>query len=366
MFQAILLIAAFQALFFSVLLITKKSKKLSDKYLFGWLMVLILQILAIRLSMNPPYEKGILWGYSGFCCSMTHGMFLFLYAKSITRSYTTFKAMHTTHLIPCVCCLLIGLIFPKQIDTFIPFIRSLSLVLSLVYIVLSLQTIRKYQTVLTEQYSTTDQLTLNWLKFIIYGLLFFCIGALFFLVTPQLLHFENMPQNELFAVLILAFISVIGFRGLKQSNIFNEKQVVNVLEVPHHQIATPEKTNSYSNYGLKDEDAIKLSECLKVYMEKEKPYLNAELTLKELSESIDTYPHYLSQILNTIFQQNFYDFVNSYRIEEVKKQLLDEKNKHLTILAIAYDCGFNSKSSFNRVFKQRTGVTPSAFVKSAE
>lgn len=99
-------------------------------------------------------------------------------------------------------------------------------------------------------------------------------------------------------------------------------------------------------------------------MDAKKPYLNMYLNLSELAESLNTYPHYLTQILNTIFYQNFYDFINSYRTDEAKNELINPHNNNLTILAIAYNCGFNSKSSFNRIFKQKTGVTPSEYIKS--
>lgn len=96
-------------------------------------------------------------------------------------------------------------------------------------------------------------------------------------------------------------------------------------------------------------------------METEQPYINMDLTLKDLATALDTYPYYITQVLNTVFNQNFYDFINTYRVEEVQRRLSDPQFKNLTILAVAYDCGFNSKSSFNRIFKQKTGLTPSQY-----
>ncbi len=79
---------------------------------------------------------------------------------------------------------------------------------------------------------------------------------------------------------------------------------------------------------------------------------------------LGTHPNYLSQIINEKEGKSFYDFVNSFRVEEFKRLVKDSKNKQFTLLALAYDCGFNSKSSFNRYFKKNTGKTPSEFVKS--
>lgn len=98
-------------------------------------------------------------------------------------------------------------------------------------------------------------------------------------------------------------------------------------------------------------------------MEEKMLYKNMNLTLKDLAKEINVYPHYLTQTLNTVMGHNFYDFVNYYRVEEAKCQLLKLENENLTILAIGYESGFNSKSSFNRIFKMKTGMSPSAYKK---
>ena len=365
MFQVILQIAAFQALFFSMLLITKKSKNLSDKFLFAWLIALASQILFICRSMSASEEMSPTFAYLAFCLSMSHGIFLYLYAKSMTRMHITFHAKKLLNFVLCGCCIVFGLAF-NHVETATLIVRSLSLISTLVYIVLTLHTIHKHQLFLAGHFSSTDRLNLEWLKFLLYGILFFCAGALTFIVTAPLFH-VHIPLNEIFAVLILAFICIIGFKGLKQSTIFNEKILPAVEMETRNAVLSgnTSKNKAYVGYGLKEDEAIKLSERLKTYMERDRIYTNPELSLKDLAAAMETYPHYISQILNTIIHQNFYDFVNTYRVEEAKRQLLEEGNKCLTILAIALDCGFNSKSSFNRVFKQKTGKTPGEFIKSS-
>jgi len=96
-------------------------------------------------------------------------------------------------------------------------------------------------------------------------------------------------------------------------------------------------------------------------MKQEKPYLNQSLSLKDLAKSMDVYPHYITQVLSTITQQNFYDFVNQYRIEEAERLFTSPSKSKYTILSIAYDCGFNSKATFNRVFKEKKGKTPTKY-----
>jgi AraC-like DNA-binding protein len=97
-------------------------------------------------------------------------------------------------------------------------------------------------------------------------------------------------------------------------------------------------------------------------MESERPFLNSDICLHGLSERLNIPDHYLSQVINMRLNRNFYDFINHYRVEEAKRLLTNSKN-HLTILEVAFEVGFNSKSAFNRVFKKYVKKTPSDFKK---
>ena len=96
-------------------------------------------------------------------------------------------------------------------------------------------------------------------------------------------------------------------------------------------------------------------------MEEKKPYTDSNLSLHQLAEMLDMTPHNLSEVINTGLNQNFFDFVNQYRVENVKRDVTDEQKGHLKLLSIALDAGFNSKSSFNAIFKKHTGMTPSEY-----
>ena len=95
------------------------------------------------------------------------------------------------------------------------------------------------------------------------------------------------------------------------------------------------------------------------------PFINAELTVQDLSKQLNISRHHLTELLNNDIGKNFFTFINEYRVEEVKRRLLDARFEHLTIVAIAFESGFNSKSTFNSIFKQNTGNTPSQW-KTAE
>ena len=98
-------------------------------------------------------------------------------------------------------------------------------------------------------------------------------------------------------------------------------------------------------------------------MATEKPYLDADLSLPELANRLAIPSHHLSRVINEQFEANFFDFINQYRIEEVKVRIDNPEYQNLSLLGIAFECGFNTKSAFNRVFKKMTGFTPSEYRK---
>ena len=99
-------------------------------------------------------------------------------------------------------------------------------------------------------------------------------------------------------------------------------------------------------------------------MTDEKLYLDQTLNLKTLAQKLSVSVNHLSQIINEMFNQNFHDFVNQYRVKECIKYLKDESNGRKTVLRIAFECGFNTKATFNSAFKKFTGMTPKEFRKS--
>ena len=99
-------------------------------------------------------------------------------------------------------------------------------------------------------------------------------------------------------------------------------------------------------------------------MEDDKMYLEPNLKINDLAEKLEISSHKLSHLLNSGLKKSFYDFINNYRVEHVKTMFLDESNQNLTILAMAFDSGFNSKSTFNEIFKKATKMTPRDFIKS--
>jgi len=115
--------------------------------------------------------------------------------------------------------------------------------------------------------------------------------------------------------------------------------------------------------GLSGKDQEEIHDMLNRLMEQKKPFTNPDLTLGEMAEQLDVHPNNLSQVINSVAQKNFYDYINSRRVEEFIYLAGRPENQQFTLLSIAYECGFNSKSSFNRNFRRITGLSPSDYLK---
>lgn len=361
MFQIISLIAAFQALFFGVLVITKKNKSMFDKCISAWLLFLTAHILCISISQNVSIPYSNYFNYLACILSGLHGFFLYLCTSALVCN--TQKDIKKEYIIIAGYILIAfaGFILKNSYLYITIVTRILAFLCNTLFIILAVRLFHRYKKFLQTNFSNIDMLSFNWMRLLAFGLIILLSGALILVILCEFFSFP-ISLFSVFAVMVLLFVNVLGFRGIKHSTIFNQTvPPYNQAQTGKQPTTDKEQASSYANYGLKQDDAISLSEKLKNYMEKEKPYTNMDLTLKDLASALDTYPHYITQVLNTVFNQNFYDFINTYRVEEVQKRLHDPQFRNFTILAVAYDCGFNSKSSFNRIFKQKTGLTPSEY-----
>jgi YesN/AraC family two-component response regulator len=135
-----------------------------------------------------------------------------------------------------------------------------------------------------------------------------------------------------------------------------------LAEISHHPApavaVVPQKQTRLTPPNIKMEDMMRRVDRL---MEEEKLYQEPELTLQQLAEKLELPTYQVSVILNEGMQKSFYDLVNGHRVEEAKRLLLDRKNLHYTILSVGFEAGFNSKTTFNTVFKKFTGFTPTEY-----
>jgi len=245
-----------------------------------------------------------------------------------------------------------------------------------VYSILALRLLTKYKQKIKDYTSNIDKQVL---KFQYIGILLSLFAWLIGIVGIHLSYFNIEMQFDIFIFVYLTLvliIYVISFSALKSPEIYklDESQInsafINKLGIKlatngnstgKKTIVETEKKNKQLSEVLISDN---INDKLINFIAAEKPYLNPELCLQELADKIDVKRHYLSKIINQKHNKNFYEFINRYRIEEVKALMSNPKNKNYKLISLAYDSGFNSKASFNRIFKQMTKMTPSQFISS--
>lgn len=248
-------------------------------------------------------------------------------------------------------------------------IRILGYTSFMYYAFFTLKSLKKYRIYLSENFSNTEDLDLSWLSKIVY-LIILGVFAFFLFVIYDLITIQFGYKTEWLAYFILGitsyFISFYAYQysPKKISNLKFEEIIPqledklieennNTFTFNHQQInKLNENFEDYDLWKSKIESEMKLN----------MHYLNPEVSLNDLARKLKTNTSLLSKVINNGFNQNFNDFINQYRIEAVKDKLINGEASNKTILSLAYECGFNSKATFNRSFKKLTGLTPKEFI----
>lgn len=347
----------------------KSNQPLANKLLSATVLIVNLHLtslILLDLNVDNLYPSLMRAPYS-FLTAI--GPLIFLYTKSITDVDYSFSNQDSVHFIPVMVEVLIqmfqiiygirhNLIYYKTPLYFIinPIIYTCVAGSIIYYLRWSLNLIRDHEVWARKNFSNLTEITLIWLKKLItYYRLFWILWIPF--ITTFLLFFRFQLQY-LFVVitlyvlmLILTYLTYwIGIEGLRRMNYVLVKKV-----------NSPVTNKNYSNVSINEINTI--VDRIKQLMDQDKLFLDENLNLKAFASQLKADPNLVSYILNAHLEQNFYEFVNSYRIEEVKRKLVDPKNSHLSILGMALDSGFSSKTTFNRLFKRMTGVTPNQFQK---
>ena len=249
-------------------------------------------------------------------------------------------------------------------DTYDPFYDVFFVLLGcylLLYLGLQLRVLLRYQ---RQQSARPLPLvpTLAWLKRL--GLSFGLL-LLVYLGATAYFHTTTGDVNDAGDVWVATFISLL-FYGMSGRAI--GRSTLLALDTPPAEAPAPEPATprrKYEKTALAPEAAADILARLRALMATAQPYQNPDLSLADLAAQLRLPPHHLSQVINEQCQQNFCDFINTYRIEEVKRQLHLPETAHLKLEEIGFAAGFNSKSAFNAAFKKNTDTTPSQFRKSA-
>ncbi len=358
-----------------LVLVFKKGKKQEDYIFLGWIAVTLLQISFYQITIYHFDIQG-LWAVLSFGLPLLGAPLLFLYIFRLTGHEVTWLTI-TAHLGVYLIFVTILMVLQHNsnvqliaINGYFPLSENAPIwmqyyaiplaVSGLVYCVWDLILLRKHRKTIVTFFSFDDKIDLKWVTYIVYS--YFILFLLSSFLIFGAIHFQLFTISNAFAfvgISLSLMLIAFGFYGFRQTAIFSNIETQNFHDVD---LGTSKvETTSYTKSGLTEGKIILLANQISEHMGQEKPYLRDDLTLSILAKQCNLSNVHLSQVLNQHFQLNFYDFVNQYRIQESEKMLLSSDYDNLSVLGIAFNCGFKSKSSFNRYFKKYNGISPSKF-----
>ena len=395
--NTLLIVGAAQGLFLAILLAAKRTNSVANR-----LLAIAMLAFSLFIVMRVYYERQWylelphLIGVNRLLIYL-FGPLLYLYTLSVSEGGNRFTRAWLAHLLaPTLLFLYRIRFFLADGATKIAFLRTLmaggpspqeviieqlQYVIGIVYCVLTIVHLRRHQARLLQTHSWVERINLVWLRNLNIGIV--SVWLLATLLNVLVISGAMSPgvESTITSLAVAALVYAIGYMGLRQPEIFHpqtgrgregpptlapneepaapgEAPVAPTVAAP---VLSPADSSGYGKSGLSDEQAGAYLKQLLRLMDEKKPYRNCYLTLQQLADELSISAHNLSQVINAKLGKNFYDFVNEYRVEEVKRRLRDPKYTNLKILAIGMDAGFNTKSTFNAFFKKHTGLTPSQY-----
>jgi len=368
MMLPLLYIGISQALFAAVLVFTKKPLRLENNILGLWLILIGIETSLILYYQTVEFTMAAL--NISIILKAAYLPIMYLYVSALSMEKPDLIRQIVKHAIPFL--VLFALIFSFRNeplffdpeDAAAPIVVNLSLIFWAYFLItiglyayFILEILKEHQEKIKDRFSnTSEQVTLNWLKFVLFLFVVgFPMGYVALTVTEI---YDNISIDaRLFSRIALTiFTFVVSYFGIRQPSLKTSS--------PSETKSLPNLESSAEKYqrsGLSEAMAEKIQSDLENYMSTQRAYKNPQITINEIAIQLDIPRHYITQVLNERLNKNFFTWINDYRIDDAKRKLRDEKYSHLSILGIAYNSGFNSKSSFNSIFKKSTGQTPSQF-----
>lgn len=365
LFRFVYILGAVNAVFFAFLIFKKTRRTRADIVLGIWLLVLSIQLFFPFFYLIDESKMFRYAGYESMLMAY-HPVFLFNYIILITGERGSVKRILKNFIPPILVTVIMlwGIgsmsyaereqffnsdIFRMPLKIWLVFIVALSCLE--IYLMLCFIKLRRHKRKVLQLYSYRDNVDLFWLWKL---LITFSIFYAFVMTLAIIFYFTGIPiytGDFIFYGLLVVFIFFLGYWGWKQGIIFSYDNGFTEIVEEKVELSRVALTNINSE---KTEEGRKLEELMEV----KKLFLNQSLSLTDLTNEINIPPHQLSKVIHREFGVNFFEFVNRYRVDYFKQIANLPQYQHYTILAIAFECGFNSKASFNRIFKEYTGLTP--------
>jgi len=373
-----LLILVAQGLIFIALLWGKyvKKRNASDLFLALILLVVCYQQICYTVGFMGWYDTFRNTKINYWLIPMSLGLapMVYFYVKSITTSTFLFRKKDWWHFAPAILLVIYRVVIYTY-DAFqpgfnetqngylkihldeaivLPMLSFIDFAQMLLYLAFTFQLFYNYRSKIKQYFSNVYRLELNWiLSFLIVFTAIFLYGAIQSFIGSLVadLSYTQRWWLNLFMALATIYIGVKGY--------FTDTTKLNTLDFSF--TPNPESIPQVEDQKLISPEEVKRIQTM---METEKWYLNPDLNLSQLAKEVNMTRAQLSQVINIGFDKNFNDFVNSFRVNAFKKKLHEGEHQQLSLLGIAYDCGFNSKATFNRVFKKFTNTSPSEFLNS--
>lgn len=415
--QILYALPVYQSVILSVLLFWSSNKKLSLSRL---LMGIFQLLMAFYFSFNLFYSLRSfeIVGAIYFLILPVILLFIpvfYLYMLSITNPGLKFSRIHLVHFAPAALVTLLntpylyathtekldfitygynmvsgGNLFSYLLVVYMFGILVLFSLQLIWYSVKSVKLYRKHKVYIANRYSYTENINLDWIRvLIVCFLVFFIFNDILFLIGFRQHFITQVFYNS--AMLITTLY--VGYRGLLQVEL-NEEPSINSSAPAFGEVSFMDENNKerslqnaisesntsnysdissssktskkYSGSALNEHQKKVLLEKIQLLMEKDKIFINDKLSLEDVAVKLDTNTKYISQIINEIHNKNFYNYINSFRVDEAKRLLASQENDKYSILGIAQSVGFVSKSTFNVAFKRYTGHTPTEYKKIVE
>ena len=340
--EIVQLFVGIQSLLFALILLTDKGRKRSSNYFLAAFLLMLASQMTVILSEKWVGDYAFI---SSFLClfGFAYGPLLYFYTLQLIYRDLKPSPKQWLHAIPFAIIFIAGLLGYGLCFKF----GSMLYVSLIIYVGLSIRQIIAYRRVVKNTRSAIDKINLSWLQ---WTLIVFTVTLLVDIYSHFYDEIEPIPGISIVNMSLLVLINGVFYKGLKQPAIFqgitteDERLPVKVEE----------------DRDVFEGEATKLHE----YLRSSEIYRQPDLTLAQLAGELDMNTRRLSMVINRYFNQNFMDFINTHRIEYAQVRLKQPKDQKETIAEVMYDAGFNSKSSFNTLFKQKTGKTPSEFKKS--